>query len=61
MNKIALFIYVLSLVYIIKHIAQLILIMKQDNPIPLKLSNIQQGLLYGSITYAITYMLTWFL
>jgi len=57
MAKLALFLFVLALVYAAKFLIQFILVVKQDNPPPMKIEPIEQGLLYVSIAYVFTYII----
>jgi len=57
MGKIALFTFVLALIYSIKYLIQFILVLKQDNPQPIKIKPVEQTLLYFSIAYVFTYII----
>ena len=56
-NEIKLFLFVLSIVYELKFVAEFIFRLTTDNPTPLEVKEIEKIFLYLSIAYTITYIL----
>jgi hypothetical protein len=61
MGKIELFLFVLSLVYSLKYLIQFVMVIKQDNPPPFKITIPEQVILYCSVAYVFTYIIGLFL
>lgn len=58
MEQIKLFLFVLSIVYTLRFIVEFALkLITQDNPEPMRISNVNQIFLYFSISYIITFFL----
>lgn len=57
-NKIELFLLILSSVYIIRFIIDFLLQLREENPKTIQLTKTERILMYLSITYIITYILT---
>jgi len=55
--KIELFLFILGIVFCLKHIIQLIMNLAQENPQPMKLTITNQALLYAAIAYVCTYII----
>jgi hypothetical protein len=56
-NEIKLFLFVLSIVYELKFVAEFIFRLTIENPTPLEVKEIEKIFLYFSIAYTITYIL----
>jgi len=58
MEQIKLFLFVLSVIYTLRFIIEFALkLILQNNPDPMKISNVNQIFLYFSISYIITFIL----
>jgi len=55
--KIELFLFVLGVVFSLKHIVQLVINVLQENPQPMKLTITNQALLYAAVAYVCTYII----
>jgi hypothetical protein len=53
-EKIELFVFVLSIIYCIKFIIEFVIILRQDDPEPLKISMVEKIFLYLASSYIIT-------
>ena len=58
MQQIKLFFFVLSMIYTLKFLAELVIKLFQDNAEPISLSKVEQTLQLISLSYIITYLLT---
>jgi hypothetical protein len=58
MQQIKLFFFVLGTIYLIKFLLEFIIKLFQENPEPMKLSNVEQIIILVSSSYIITYILT---
>jgi len=59
--KIELFFFIVGIVFCLKHLIQVIMVIKQDNPTPMKLSTVNQILLYIAVSYVLTYIIGLFI
>lgn len=57
MEKIELFLFVLSIVYNLKHVFQFIMRLRETEPEPINLTNIEIVIFYFTISYIITFLL----
>ncbi len=57
MQQIKLFFFVLSILYLTKFLLEFIVKLFQENPEPMKLSNVEQIILLVASSYIITYIL----
>lgn len=55
--KIELFLFILSIVFCLKHVFHLIANMSQSNPQPIKITTGGQALLFTAIAYVCTYII----
>jgi hypothetical protein len=60
-QKIELFVLVLSAIYCIKFIFAFSFALRQDNPEPIKISSVEKILLYLALSYIITSVISLFL
>ena len=58
MQQIKLFFFVLSIIYTLKFIAELVIRLFQDNPDPITVKKYEQYIQYFTLSYIITYILT---
>ena len=58
MQQIKLFFFVLGILYLTKFLLEFIVKLFQENPEPMKLSNVEQIVLLVACSYIITYILT---
>ena len=58
MQQIRLFFFVLGILYLTKFLLEFIVKLFQENPEPMKLSNVEQIVLLVASSYIITYILT---
>ena len=58
MYQVKVFLFVISLLFSVRLIAEFIIKLFQDNPEPLVLSKIEQVLIYLAVSYIITFILT---
>ena len=58
MLQIKLFFFVLGMLYLTKFLLEFIVKLFQENPEPMKLSNVEQIILLVASSYIITYILT---
>ena len=58
MQQIKLFFFVLGILYLTKFLLEFIVKLFQENPEPMKLSNVEQIVLLVASSYIITYILT---
>lgn len=58
MQQIKLFFFVLGILYLTKFLLEFIVKLFQENPEPMKLSNVEQITLLVAFSYIITYILT---
>lgn len=58
MLQIKLFFFVLGILYLTKFLLEFIVKLFQENPEPMKLSNVEQIILLVAFSYIITYILT---
>ena len=58
MQQIKLFFFVLGILYLTKFLLEFIVKLFQENPEPMKLSNVEQIALLVASSYIITYILT---
>jgi hypothetical protein len=58
MQQIKLFFFVLGILYLTKFLLEFIVKLFQENPEPMKLSNVEQIVLLVAFSYIITYILT---
>lgn len=58
MQQIKLFFFVLGILYLTKFLLEFIVKLFQENPEPMKLSNVEQIILLVASSYIITYILT---
>jgi Na+-driven multidrug efflux pump len=58
MQQIKLFFFVLSIIYTLKFIAELVIRLFQDNPDPITVKKYEQYIQYFTLSYIITYLLT---
>ena len=58
MQQIKLFFFVLGILYLTKFLLEFIIKLFQENPDPMKLSNMEQIIILVSSSYIITYILT---
>ena len=58
MQQIKLFFFVLGILYLTKFLLEFIVKLFQENPEPMKLSNVEQIILLVAFSYIITYILT---
>ena len=58
MLQIKLFFFVLGILYLTKFLLEFIVKLFQENPEPMKLSNVEQIILLVASSYIITYILT---
>ena len=58
MQQIKLFFFVLGMLYLTKFLLEFIVKLFQENPEPMKLSNVEQIILLVASSYIITYILT---
>ena len=58
MQQIKLFFFVLGILYLTKFLLEFIIKLFQENPEPMKLSNVEQIIILVSSSYIITYILT---
>jgi len=58
MQQIRLFFFVLGILYLTKVLLEFIVKLFQENPEPMKLSNVEQIVLLVASSYIITYILT---
>jgi len=56
--KIELFIFILSWLFCIKNLIQFVVALTQSDPVPIKLGIIEKVLLYCSIAYILTFIIT---
>jgi hypothetical protein len=57
MTEIKLFLFVLSIVYVLRFIVEFVIKLTQENPDPLVMSKLEQTLQIISLSYIITYIL----
>ena len=57
-NKIEIFLLVLSCVFLLKFVIEFLIQLKEENPKSITLSNIERILFHLTISYIITYFLT---
>jgi Na+-driven multidrug efflux pump len=57
MTEIKLFLFVLSIMYVLRFIIEFVIKLTQDNPEPLVMSKLEQTLQIISLSYIITYIL----
>jgi hypothetical protein len=57
MTEIKIFLMVLSIVYSLKFVFQFVLKLTQETPEPIKVSKVEQTLLYFAVSYIITFFL----
>jgi hypothetical protein len=60
-NKIELFFFILSFAFSLPFVFQFITIIKEENPVPMKISKGDKIVLYFAISYIITYIINLFL
>jgi hypothetical protein len=58
MYQVKIFLFVISILFSIRLIAEFTIKLFQDNPEPLVLSKIEQVLIYLAVSYIITFILT---
>ena len=58
MQQIKLFLFVLSIIYTLRFIVELVLRLFQDNPDPISINKIEQYTQYFALSYIITFLLT---
>jgi hypothetical protein len=57
MTEIKIFLFVLSIIYSLKFVLQIVLRMIQETPEPIEYSKVEQTLLYFAVSYIITFFL----
>jgi len=57
-QKIELFVLVLSIIYCLKHLIGFIFILGQDDPTPIKVGVVEKVLLYLASSYIVTSLIT---
>jgi len=58
LQQIKLFLFVLSIIYTLRFIVELIIRLFQDNPEPMTLSKLEQFYQFVTLSYIITFILT---
>jgi hypothetical protein len=58
LQRIELFVFVLSIIYSLKHIVQIIIETSKDDPTPLSIGKVEKVLLYLAMSYIITSIIT---
>jgi hypothetical protein len=57
MTEIKIFLLVLSILYSMKFVLQIVIRMTQENPEPMNNNKVEESLLYFAVSYIITYFL----
>jgi hypothetical protein len=58
LQQIKLFLFVLSIIYTLRFVAELVIRLFQDNPDPIQLSKLEQFYQFVALSYIITFILT---
>ena len=58
LQQIKLFLFVLSIIYTLRFVVELVIRLFQDNPEPIKLSKLEQFYQFVALSYIITFILT---
>lgn len=59
MIKIAsIFFFILSTIFLLKHIIQFAMILRDENPKPMTVSKVNEVIIYVAISYIITFLIT---
>ena len=53
-NEIKIFLLILSIIYTLRFIVEFVVKLLQEEPVPMKISKVNEVLLYFSLTYIIT-------
>jgi len=56
-NEIKLFLFVLSIIYILRFVVEFAIKLPQENPEPMQVSSIEKVFIYFALSYFITYFL----
>jgi len=57
-NNIGLYFFILSIVYNLKFILEFLVKLREENPKPLIISNVEKIVMYFTISYIITYIIS---
>jgi hypothetical protein len=58
LQQIKLFLFVLSIIYTLRFVVELVIRLFQDNPDPIQLSKLEQFYQFVALSYIITFILT---
>jgi len=58
LQQIKLFLFVLSIIYTLRFVVELVIRLFQDNPEPIQLSKLEQFYQFVALSYIITFILT---